>query len=191
MENIIIYGSKYGSSQKYAEELSARTKIPAVNFQSMPQLSDKKKIIYIGGLYAGTVTGLANTFRGFNLKDNQRLIIVTVGLSDPAEPENRSNIRGSLKKQLGDELFEKAKIFHLRGAVDYTKLSFTHRTLMSLLYKALHKTPEEKLNSQNRIIVETYGKQADYINFRALEPIIFEIKKESLIKSFLCRAESF
>ena len=191
MDNIIIYGSKYGSAQKYAEELSKQTQIQAINFQTSPNLSNKQKIIYIGGIYAGNVTGLENTFRGFDLKENQRLIVVTVGLSDPSEQENRSNIRDSLKKQLGNELFEKAKIFHLRGAIDYTKLSFTHRTLMSLLYKALHKTPEKKLTSQNRTIIETYGKQVDYTNFRALEPIIFEIKKESLIKSFLCRAESF
>lgn len=191
MDNIIIYGSKYGSSRKYAEELSKQTGIPAIDFQTSPDLCNKKKIIYIGGTYAGNVTGLENTFRGFELKENQKLMIVTVGLSNPSESENRRNMLGSLKKQLSKELFEKAKFFHLRGAIDYSKLSFTHRTLMSLLYKVLSKTPDEKLTSQNRTIVETYGKQVDYTDFRALEPIMFEIKKESLIKSFLCRAESF
>ena len=191
MENIIVYGSKYGSSQKYAEELSTRTKIPAVNFQSMPRLSDKNKIIYIGGLYAGNVTGLESTFRGFKLKEGQKLIIATVGLLDPEVPENRKKIRDLLKKQLNNELFEKAKFFYLRGAVDYKKLSFTHRALISMLYKILRKTPAEELTPENRVIAEAYGKNVDFINLRSLEPIIFEIKKESLIKSFLCRAESF
>ena len=60
-----------------------------------------------------------------------------------------------------------------------------------MLYKILRKTPAEELTPENRVIAEAYGKNVDFINLRSLEPIIFEIKKESLIKSFLCRAESF
>ena len=93
MEHIILYGSKYGSTRQYAEALSRQTGIPALRYQDAPNLSDKKTIIYLGGLYAGGILGLSKTFRGFSLRDGQRLIIITVGLSDPAHPETRENIR--------------------------------------------------------------------------------------------------
>ena len=83
MENIILYGSKYGSTRRYAEALAEKTGIPAVRYEDAPGLSDKKTIVYLGGLYAGGVLGLSKTMRGFSLRDGQKLILVTVGLADP------------------------------------------------------------------------------------------------------------
>lgn len=135
-------------------------------------------IIYMGGLYAGGVLGLAKTFRGFSLRDGQKIIFITIGLSDPDEPENRHNIRMSIQKQLPSGLFQQAKIFHLRGGIDYQKLSFGHRTMMALLYRSLRKTPLEQQTPEDRALIETYGKQVDFINFSALESIIQEIQRK-------------
>ena len=100
MKAIILYGSRYGSARRYAEELSEQTGIPTADYKNAPPLSDKNVIVYLGGLYAGGLPGLVKTFRGVSLRNLQRLIIVTVGLSDPQEPENRKNILHSLQKQL-------------------------------------------------------------------------------------------
>ena len=145
MEHIILYGSKYGSTRQYAEALSRQTGIPALRYQDAPNLSDKKTIIYLGGLYAGGILGLSKTFRGFSLRDGQRLIIITVGLSDPAHPETRENIRRSLQGQISDQLLRSASVFHLRGGIDYQTLSRGHRLLMSLLFQSVRRTPEENL----------------------------------------------
>ena len=177
MEHIIIYGSRYGSTRRYAEKLSEQTGIPAISCKDAPALSDKKTIIYLGGLYAGGVLGLAKTLRSFSLQDGQKLILVTVGLADPNEPENRHNIRASLQRQLPTELLDRAKIFHLRGGINYETLSFGHRMVMKLLYQSLHRTPLEKQTAENRALIETYGKQVDFTDFRTLEPIIQEIQR--------------
>ena len=141
MEHIIVYGSQYGSTRRYAEKLSEQTGIPAVSYKDAPALSDKKIIVYLGGLYAGGILGLMKTLRGFSLRDGQKLLIVTVGLADPNEPENQNNIRASLQRQLPARLLDRAKVFHLRGGIDYQKLSFGHRTMMKLLYQSLRRTP--------------------------------------------------
>ncbi len=177
MEDIIVYGSQYGSTRRYAEKLSEQVGIPAVSYQNAPELSNRKTIVYLGGLYAGGVLGLAKTLRSFSLQDGQKLLLVTVGLADPNEPENQDNIRTSLQRQLPAELFDRAKVFHLRGGIDYQKLSFGHRTMMKLLYQSLRRTPLEKQTAENRALIETYGKQVDFINFGALEPIIHEIQR--------------
>ena len=180
MEHIIVYGSQYGSTRRYAEKLSEQTGIPATRYQDAPALSDRKTIVYLGGLYAGGVLGLAKTLRGFSLRDGQKLLLVTVGLADPNDQENRDNIRATLQKQLPAGLLDRAKVYHLRGGVDYQKLSFGHRTVMKLLYQSLRKTPSEKQAAENRAFLETYGKQVDFTDFRTLEPIILEIQKEAL-----------
>ena len=85
MEHIIIYGSQYGSSRRYAEKLSEQTGIPAVSYKDAPDLSGRSVVVYLGSLYAGGVLGLSKTLRGFSLQDGQKLILVTVGLADPCE----------------------------------------------------------------------------------------------------------
>ena len=180
MKSLIVYGSQYGSTRRYAEKLSEQTGIPAVSYKDASTLSDKDIIVYLGGLYAGGVLGLAKTLRGLSLQDGQKLILVTVGLSDPSEPENQHNIRTSLQRQLPAELLDRAKIFHLRGGIDYQKLSFGHRTMMKLLYQSLQRTPFEKQTAENRAFIETYGKHVDFTDFRALEPIIQAIQRETI-----------
>ena len=142
MDQIIIYGSQYGSTYRYAQQLSEETNIPAVSYREAPDLSRMHTIIYMGGLYAGGVVGLAKALQGFSIQNGQKLLLVTVGLADPDESKNRDNIRTSLQKQLSPELMERAKLFHLRGRIDYRKLSFGHRMMMRVLYQSLRRIPE-------------------------------------------------
>ena len=179
MKDIILYGSQYGSTYRYAQKLSEQTGIPAVSYKDAPALSDKKIIVFLGGLFAGGILGLMKTLRGFSLRDGQKLLIVTVGLADPNEPENQNNIRASLQRQLPARLLDRAKVFHLRGGIDYQKLSFGHRTMMKLLYQSLRRTPLEKQTTEDRALIETYGKQVDFTDFGVLEPIIWEIQRET------------
>ncbi|NMA51514.1 MAG: hypothetical protein GX949_00690, partial [Peptococcaceae bacterium] len=55
MDKIIIYGSQYGTTERYAGELSKRTGIKALSYEAVKDLSMYDTIIYLGGLYAGGV----------------------------------------------------------------------------------------------------------------------------------------
>ena len=52
MKSVILYGSRYGSARRYAQELSKQTGIPAVSYQEVPLLSEPEMVVYIGALYA-------------------------------------------------------------------------------------------------------------------------------------------
>lgn len=175
MNNIIIYGSHYGTTKQYAEELSRRTNIEVISFENVEEINDYDNIIYLGGLYAGGVLGMSKTIKKLNNISNKKIIIATVGLSDPTDEINKNNIRNNIKSQIPKEIFEKAKIFHLRGGIDYSKLNFAHRTMMKLLYNAVKNLPEEKQTAENRAMIETYNKKVDFIDFSSLDKIINEI----------------
>ena len=172
MKGIIIYGSRYGSTEKYASELSSRADIPAVNYKSSPRLTGFDTIVYIGALYAGGIMGLRKTLGGLTPDSGRRLIIVTVGLADPQIPENRVNILSSLRSQLPPELFQTAQIFHLRGGIDYGRLSLGHRTAMALLNKSINLRPRKSWSAEDQAIQDTYGKKVDFVDFNTLIPII-------------------
>lgn len=172
MNQIIIYGSQYGTTKSYAEELSKRVGIAAVRYEEVKDISAYDEIIYLGGLYAGGVKGLKETLKPLPEDTNAKIIIATVGLADVTDQINTDTIKTNLKNQLSDKIYEKAKLFHLRGGIDYSRLTFKHKAMMALLYKMTKKTPAEKQTAEQKGIIETYNKEVSFVDFNSLQAII-------------------
>ena len=170
--NIVVYGSQYGTAKKYAEELSNRLDFELKSYDAVGDINTYETIIYIGALYAGGVLGMKKIFRNLKNCSAHKIIIATVGLADPDDKENTETIKRGMKKQLPEEVFNNAMIFHLRGGIDYSKLSFKHKTMMRMLYKKAVHLPEEKKTSEVKAMIETYNKQVDFVNLRNLDSII-------------------
>ena len=173
MKTLIIYGSQYGSSKRYAERLSEITGSEAVDYMQAKDIKGFDRIIFMGGLYAGGVLGLKKTVG--KMAENQDLIIVTVGVTDPNETEYFSQIRKSIKNQIPANLYNEEKIFHLRGAIDYNKLGFKHRVMMSMFHKMVQKMPESQRTADAKAMLETYGKAVDFVDINALEQITSQL----------------
>ena len=169
MNTIIIYGSRYGSTKRYAERLSEITGLKAVFFKDVKSVAGYDRIVYLGALCAGGIMGLKKTV--CCLSASQELFVATVGLADPTDAENVNHIRGCLKKQVPASHYDESKIFHLRGAIDYTRLSLKHRIMMKLLYSKVVKIPEAERDAEVRALTATYGKQVDFVNLDTLKPI--------------------
>ena len=92
------------------------------------------------------------------------------------DQENINNIRNSLKTQVPETLLSNAQIFHLRGGIDYEKLSFKHRTMMTLLYHKVKNLPEEKKTAEDRAMIETFNSKVDFVDYHSLDQIIEAIR---------------
>lgn len=174
--DIIIYGTQYGAAKKYAEELARRTEILCVSYEEIEDINTYDTIVYIGSLYAGGVQGMKKTMSKYEGGTDKKLIIVTVGLADPTDKENTDHIKSGVKRQLPAGVYEKAKVLHLRGAIDYKKLKFKHKTMMGLLVRKAKDLPEEKKNAEVRAMIETYNQVVDFVDFESLNAIIDELK---------------
>ena len=97
--------------------------IPCEDYTNISNIDNLSTVIYFGSLYAGGVMGLRKTLDRMNI-DDKRIIFITVGLSDPDDEHNVSNIENSMKEQLTEAVFSKLEIYHLRGGIDYARLSF-------------------------------------------------------------------
>lgn len=175
MKTIVIYGSQYGTAERYAKELARRIDSDVTAYEGVKNIDDYETVIYIGALYAGGVLGMKKTFS--KLKDtDKKIIIATVGVTDPADQEYTGTVKEGIRQQLSEEISNKAKIFHLRGGIDYSRLSFMHKTMLKMLYKKAAELPEEKRTADIRAIVETYNQKADFVDFDSLKQIIREIQ---------------
>ena len=170
MKTLIIYGSQYGSTKRYAEHLSETTGIETIDYKKAKDIKGFDRIIFMGGLYAGGVLGLKKTVG--KMTDHQELIIVTVGVTDPSETAYFSEIRKSIKAKIPANLYNEEKIFHLRGAIDYNKLGFKHRFMMSMFHKMVMKMPESERTADAKAMLETYGQKVDFVDFISLEKIV-------------------
>ena len=172
---IIIYGSQYGTARRYAEELSKRTGIEAVNYSDIEDINKYDTVIYFGALYAGSVLGIKKTLNKLRDINNKKVIIASVGLADPNDEENREGIKENIKDQIYDCIYYRSKIFFLRGAIDYSNLSLKHKTMMAFIHRKVKGMKEEEKTAEIRAVVKTYGKKVDYVDFDALNPIVDEI----------------
>ncbi len=175
MNSIILYGSCYGTSMRYAQALAKETGLRCVSCDQAPALRDYDRLFYVGGLYAGGVWGLSAALRKLPTDARTELILLTVGLADPEDPENRKNIKASAQKQIPGWLFQRTRIFHLRGGIDYQKLNFKHRTMMKMLYHKVKKIPPDQQNAETKAMIETYGQTVDFVDFNRLRPVIEQL----------------
>ena len=143
--DIIIYGSRHGAAKRYAEGLAERTGIKAIDYCEVDSLEPYKRVIYIGAIYASGVIGLKKTVA--KLRQDQEFFVVTVGMVDPADEAFIGSFRAALKKQIPPQMYDEKRIFHLRGAIDYSQLELKYRILMKMMYSQAAKLPEEKLTS--------------------------------------------
>jgi hypothetical protein len=175
--DIIIYGSLHGAAKRYAEGLAERTGLKAVDYKEVDSLGLYKRVIYIGAIYASGVTGLKKTVA--KLTQNQELFVATVGMVDPADDAFIGSIQEALKKQIPPQLYDEKKVFHLRGAIDYSQLELKYRILMKMMYSQASKLPEEKLTSEFKAVLATYGQKVDYVDLNSMEPLIDAITSQN------------
>ena len=175
MNTRIVYGSCYGAAQRYAQALAQKTGIPARPFRQAGSLEGVDTLVYIGGLYAGTVVGLKQTLGKLSKERPPKLLLATVGLGDPSREETVQTIRASLTKQVPEALAKTAVYFHLRGGIDYKALRPRHKLMMALFIRMLKRKPRETMDPDTRTMVDTYGGAVDFVDPEALAPLIAQL----------------
>ena len=99
MDQLIVYGSQYGTTQRYAKRFSELTRLPCISSEA----GERPLSLWPGHSLRGPVRRRgqrpAEKPSGA-LGEHTGLIIVTVGLADVTDEENLANIRNALKRQV-------------------------------------------------------------------------------------------
>ena len=171
---LVLYFTIYGSTKKYAEWIAEELKGDLLNINDVRhnQLHDYDTIILGGGLYAGSIKGLNLLIDNYEKIKDKKLIIFTCGLADYTKEENINSIKSRLEKIIPDNIFESIKVFHLRGYINYKKLSFKHKIMMGIRRKMIINKGMDKMNEENKEFLETYGKIVDFTDKKNIKGII-------------------
>ena len=174
---LVFHGSKYGTAKRYAEEFARRAGTAAISVRDKSPAAEGQTVVFFGALYAGKVRGLKKAAK--RAAHCARLLVVTVGLADPSEPQVAESRRSAVLAGLPRDMHKQVQMLHLRGAIDYARLSAVHRLLMKMVRSMAERTPPEQRSPELRSILETYGKSADYTDLSALAAISDAANAES------------
>lgn len=174
----VIYESKYGTTKKYAQWISTSLSSEIYEKSSIKSsnLKEYDTIIYGGGMYAGGISGISIITKNFDIIKDKNIIVFTCGLADPKEESNLVSIKKGIEKVFTKDMIDKIKFFHLRGGIDYKKLSFMHKSMMKMLKKMVSKKSENELREEDKQFLDTYGKVVDFTNKETITPIISYVK---------------
>ena len=169
---VVLYASRYGTTERYAKEIAQRLGCEAVNVKQWKQqrFSDYDTVIFGGSLYASAIRGVKALTKHEALLDGKRLIVFTVGMAAPDSP----TLEQVWAQNFSPDMQRRIAFFHLRGAIDYARLSPLHRLMMAGMHAAIGrmKEPTEEL----RLRQETYGTRLEWTDRAAVEPIVAAAK---------------
>lgn len=162
----VIYKSKYGATRQYARWLAEELGAELFDKYQVPvsAIGEFDLVIYGGGVYAGQLRGVKFLYKA----KCKNIVLFTVGLEDP-QKVRYANMEHAIHSTKG---LEKSKIFHLRGALDQSKLKFFDKKIINWVMKS-HKNPtemdeiEKLLNSSNNL---------NFVEKENIQPIVEYIK---------------
>lgn len=171
---IVIYKSVTGYTKQYANWIAEAIScdVKEIGDVNKEMLQKYDVIVYGGGLYAGGVSGMNKFKKLYPEIREKELILFTCGVADTQIQENVKHIEEEIAKVIPGEMYASMKQFHLRGGIDYSRLSLIHRLMMWMLCRMVKKKGYENLSGDDKMIVDTYGKKVDFSDQKTILPIV-------------------
>ena len=166
----VIYKSKNGTTKRYAEWIAEA--LDASIFEASDvkptQLADYDVIVYGGWVFASKISGVKLVTE----HACKALVVFSVGLADP----KISDYTELLAENFKPEFPERIKVFHLRGGIDYKKMGFVQRGMMSLVKKSAEKKEPDKRTGEEQAVLETFDGTFDFTERAAIEPLVAYVR---------------
>lgn len=182
MKILVMYGSHYGATKRYAQTIALKLNTTAISYVEVTKdkIEQAELIIYGGGVYAGSLVGhkILKTYE--SVLSQKNLIVFSCGSANTEDETNREALHGYVVSALGEVLAKQAHIFYVRGDLNYEKMSFKHKTMMKMMVSMLKKKKEK--TEEEQMMIDTYGGVVSFYDEAYIVPILacVEEMKESI-----------
>ena len=168
MKTLILYYSKTGFTQRYAQWLAQDLGALGVPFEKRKTVdfAPYDTVVFGGRLQAGVIGGAKWFFRQEEKLRGKRLALFFTG----AMPPDPAGIQKAVEQNVPPEMRERVPAFYLWGGLNYEKMGLVDRVLMAGLRKMLasKKAPSPEEREAAQWIAHSYDK-AGRENLRELE----------------------
>jgi len=176
MNNIVLYESKYGSTQRYAkwigEELNC--KVLKISDTNIDELINYDNIIFGGWVHNANLEGFNKIYGNIDKLRDKKLLVFAVGLSMTEDPNYQNYKEKTFNK------FNNLKHFYLRGAFDFNKLNFSDKIMMNVFKTILKMKNAKESNEKITAMLNSYSQAVDFTKRENIKIIVDEVKESSL-----------
>lgn len=169
-KTIVVYKSKYGTTEKYARWIAedVNADISKAKNVKIKDLLAYDTIVYCGGLYAGGMLGFSLIKKNFHMLSGKKIVVAAVG----ATTKKEGAVEEVKSQNLTPEMQGKVHFFLLRGGLNYQKMNLLDKFLMYLLVKSIKSKKAEELDDDAKGVLATYGKVVDFTNRNSIAPVV-------------------
>lgn len=148
MKAIILFASKYGSTQMYSEWLSQETGYPVTNYQDIEitELDVFDRVVVGSSVHMGKIDISSWLKKYWKRLSTKEIILFSVNGTPPDKTNELQNI---LDYSLPDYIQNHIKYFPLQGRFIYSELNLWHKLLVKMM-KRMNKQPA------NNFVLEDY-----------------------------------
>lgn len=160
MNAIVIYKTKYGSTEKYAEWIGEALGCRVLDAKdvTLKELLEFDTIIYGGGLYAEVINGVSLITKNIDCLKDKKIAVYTTGITplDCREYYDKLVVEKNFRNGVPDNI----KLFNFTGKMVLNELSVVHRTALKTLKKIMlsKKDPSE----MERLLIELCDADGDF-----------------------------
>ncbi len=167
MNAIVIYKSKYGSTQAYAEWIAEELSCKAQDAKTVKidDLMEYDTIIYGGGLYAEVIAGVHLITKNIDKLSDKKLIVYSTGIT-PLSCREYYDTLVMDKNFKTKEIREKIKVYNFMGKMVLDELSVVHRTAIKTLKKIM--SSKENPSEMEKLLIDLCDADGDFSDKSAI-----------------------
>lgn len=175
---LVVYKSKYGHTQKYAQWISEDLGASLVDLKDLKadDVKSHTNIIYGESIYAGKFKGLKKFFGLAKDYPDKNYIFFSVSLADTSDQDNLSYIKDSIKASMEGSKIKFDKTYFFRGGIDYKNLGLAHKSMMAMLVTMLKRKDQEDLTQEDKDMIETYGTKVEFEDRGSIDDLVSYVR---------------
>ncbi len=166
---VVLYQSKYGATQKYAQWLAEALGCSLVETKqaTREQVREYDVIILGGGIYASGIAGIGFLKKHHAHLRDKRIVVFAAGAS-PYDKKAMAQLRNrNLKGAMAN-----LPIFYCRGAWNEEAMSWKDRVMCNLLKRMVAKKDPAAYEPWESALMEAIGSSHDWTSREQLQPIL-------------------
>lgn len=172
----IIYFSKYGSTQKYAEFLADQLDGDTIPGKEVTEerLQPYDVLIWGAGLIAGRPEGIGSMRKTIPLLTGKRQYVFLSGLHDTDDQDYYQDIaRQSFPPQVASHI---QRFYFLPGDMNPDRLGFFARKMVGMAASSLRKKPPESLTAEDKAMMG--GEATHHFDPEKAEALAADVRNE-------------
>lgn len=170
MKTIVLFKSKYGATEKYANWIAEELKCEVRDIKNVKidELLEYDTIIHGGGLYAEVIAGVNLLTKNIDKLKGKKLIVFTTGIT-PLEYRDYYD-KMVIEKNFKGDIAKEFKVYNFMGKMLMSELSLVHKAALKTLKKIM--SDKQNPSEMEKLLVELCDADGDFTDKAAIKDLV-------------------